>query len=456
MKLEKIANDLMEKIKKLEADRTTLHCSFNLRDESVQAELRLSSGWSLHRPVDQIQFPKNLTPAPYYRSRCSDGTMRDDNGQIVDDPAGDLWREMQRHADAIRTVAHIKTGKNAGTIKINDRKKTGPAERAEAKNQFIIASCRQFLADYKVAAAKSNIKKIDQQIAALQAQQKALLPALRKSNSEFCAARKNAKTEQGKKNAAALISGRFWEADETAIKGYFHPPFDKNYLADVSEKWRAALFLECESISYKNYSGDWRHKLGGTGRGYLCGIDDNGDEWGFIVRNLPQSSDNYGNSALDNTVEEAMAEVFQINKCDLAKCTRQGDLLFCTAEIRKEDSPEHCAHCGKPMDQHVTVKINMGPRWEDNVDMWMDTIRCFDSEYADEYRPRIIKAPVLKTADQWEPRTGHILASTSLKHNGVYFCAANEITVTHTSHASLMLPAGEYRLYMSRMADDKD
>lgn len=440
MKTEKIANDLVEKIKKLAADKNTLHARFDLHDESIQAELRLSARWSLHRPVDLIQYPKNLSPTPYYRSICSDGTMRDDNNQIVNDPAGDLWREMWAHANAIRTVAHIKTGKNEATIKINERKKTGPAERAEAKNQFIIASCRQFLADYKAAASKSNIKKIDKAIADIQAQQKALLPALRKSNSEFCAARKNAKAEQGKKNAAALVSGRFWEADETAIKGYFHPPFDKNYLADVSEKWRAALFLECQSISFKGYNGDWRHKLGGTGRGYLCGIDDNGDEWGFIINNLPQSSDNYGNSALDNTVEEAMANVFQISEADLPKCTRQGDLLFCQTVIPGERTV--CRHCGY---KYHSDYVAIGKAYPCGCDPKYDVAS-----------PETIPAPVLKPAEQWEPRTGHILASSSLKHNGVYFCADNDITVTHTSHASVTLPAGEYRLYMSRMADDRD
>lgn len=438
MKTEKIANDLREKIKKLEADRTTLHCRFELRDESVQAELRLSANWTIHRPVDQIQFPKNLTPMPYYRSRCSDGTIRDNNNQIVDYPSGILWHDMQAHADAIRTVAHIKTGKNAATIKINERKKTGQTERAEAKNQFIIASCRQFLADYKSAASKSNIKKIDKQIADIQAQQKALMPALRKSNSEFCAARKNAKTEQGKKNAAALISGRFWEADETAIKGYFHPPFDKNYLADVSEKWRAALFLECESISFKGYNGDWRHKLGGTGRGYLCGIDDNGDEWGFVVRNIWQSSDSFGNSALEGTVEGAMTIVFNITKSDLAKCTRQGDLLFCPAEIPGERTV--CSHCRRP--------------WEPFKNSSGD-ITCKHC-FVPIAEPKTLPPVEVKPADQWEPRTGHILTSSSLKHNGVYFCAENDIVATHTSHPSVTLPAGEYRLYMSQMADDQD
>lgn len=38
-------------------------------------------------------------------------------------------------------------------------------------------------------------------------------------------------------------------------------------------------------------------------------------------------------------------------------------------------------------------------------------------------------------------------------YNGVYFRADSEITVSHTSHATVTLPAGEYRLYMSSEPD---
>jgi hypothetical protein len=417
MKSENLAKKITEKINVLTDDRKTVISGFRIIDESVQAELRLSASWSIRRPVDEIQYPKDLSGK-----------------------AGELWSGMSRLAWEITKTVKLLSGKNEATLKINSKKKTGPSERTEAKNQFIIASGKQFLADYKSATSKSNIKMIDKKIADLQGQQKALLPELRKSNSDFCAQRKNAKTEQGKKNAAALISGRFWEADETAIKGYFHPPFDKNYLADVSEKWRAALFVECQSVSYKRYSGDWGHKLAGTGSGYLCGIDDNGDEWGFEVH-IGQGHDNFGDALLEGTVEQAMSNVFGIAKADLDKCTRQGDLLFCPTTIRKEDSPEYCKNCGYARDKHIEKE---------------GRVLCSQYGWSKQYYPIISKALVLTSANQWEPRSAHIITSPSLKHNGVYFCAENDITVTHTSHASVTLPAGEYRLYMSQHADDQD
>ena len=372
MKSEKLSQQIIEKIHGIENDGTIVNASFKIIDSSVKAELRLSATWTIRRPVDEIQYPKDLSGN-----------------------AGELWNSMSALAGEITKTSKLLEGKNAATIKIN---KNG---QAEAKNQFIIAAGRQFLADYKKTASKSAIKLIDKKIADLQAQQKALLPAIRKCNSEFCAERKNAKIEQGKINAAALSSGRFWEADDTAIKQYFRPQFAKNYLADVSKKWRAALFLECVEISYKGYNSSCHHKLHGTGRGYLCGIDDNGDDWGFIVNNLSQSYDDYSNAALDFTVEDAMSNVFSIDKTDLDKCTRQGDLLFCPVKTKTEDSPE----------------------------------------------------PFLTSADQWEPRAAHLITSPTLQHNSVYFCADNDIIVQHTSHAAVILPAGDYQLYMSADAD---
>lgn len=441
MNTKKQAEKIIEKIKSLTTGNVThpVLASFEITDDSVQAELRLRAHWEVWKQVDHINYPKDLS-----------------------DQAGDLWGQMsvkKYEIDKIRRMVkrnypESERGWENTIIKINAKNKNGEEKRSEAKAAWIVEAGKQFLIDYKRVTSKKHLASIRNQIINLQSQQKALLPALRKSNSEFCAARKNAKTEQGKKNAAALISGRFWEADETAIKGYFHPPFNKNYLADVSEKWRAALFLECESISYKSYNGDWRHKLGGTGRGYLCGIDDNGDEWGFVVRDLPQSSDNYGNSTLDNTVEEAMSNVFGISTNNLQKCTRQGDLLFCPVEIRKTESPEHCARCGETREKHhATHETWHG--WEGGEKI-RDYLACYYEGNTDEYTPHIHKAPVLNPADQWEPRTAHIITSHSLKHNGVYFSAEDDIEVLHTSHHSVTLPAGEYRLYMSRMADDRD
>lgn len=400
-----------EKIKGLLADKSQVIATYATHDTSVQAELRLSAEWQISVPVDSINYPRNL------------------------DPAGDMghWNEMARIDWEIRKAAMLLLRTIPTThIKISEKRKNGYELRARAKTEWIAKTGAQFLADYKAVTKKRNLAAVRKQINALQSQQKAILPELRAANSAYVLARKNAKAEQTAKNAEALKSGRFWEADKDALKGYFHPPFDKNYLADVSEKWRAALFLECKSSSYKNYSGNWGHKLVGTGYGYLCGIDDNGDEWGFVVSGLPQSHDEYCDAKLDTTVEEAMAEVFEINSRLLEKCTRQGDLLFCPVKIPTETKTV-CALCGS--------------KWEPDEDG-----RCSCGSWSGD----TIKAPTLKSAETWTPREAHDISSKSLRHNGRYFTADDEITITHTSHTTVMLPAGEYRLYMSRMAQDED
>lgn len=238
------------------------------------------------------------------------------------------------------------------------------------------------------------------------------------------------------------------EADKEALKGYFHPPFDKNYLADVSERWRAALFIECESINYKDYNGNWRHKLGGTGRGYLCGIDDNGDEWGHRVEGLPQGRDDHDNLSLDSTVEEAMAILFGIRAAALAECTRQGDLLFCPAKIPSENKVI-CERCGMPESQHFASKLDL----DSERGIYEDYLACYCAGSYERYSPRTIKAPVLEPEEKWTPRESHDITSPSLQRNGRYFRADHQITVSHTSHPTVVLPPGEYRLYALRVED---
>lgn len=368
-KLEKRAQAITEKIKKITSDKTAAVAVFSRRDNSVQAELRLEASWNISYPVDEIGYPKNL----------------------AGDYNNPLWLQMRDIASAIRRAAALKTGRCDTKLQINERTKTGPERRAEAKNNFIIEAGNAFLADYRAVTGKRAVAAIRKTITDLQAQQKALLPQLRAVNAAYLAGKKTEKQAQADKNAEALKSGRFWDADKETLKGYFHPPFDKNYLADVSEKWRAALFLECKSVSFKTYSGSWGHKLAGTGRGFLCGIDDNGDEWGHRANSLPQSHDQFGDAGLDSTVEEAMAELFDISKNELAKCYRQGDLLFCPAPIPPE--------------------TKMIP------------------------------------AEKWAIRESHELWSPGLNHNGTYFKSNREILVSHTSHADVILPPGEYELH---------
>jgi|GEM_PF-2466728 len=393
--------------------------SYHPYDNSIQAEVRLGVRWDITIMVDTINYPNSM----------------DEHGLIH-------WSALRRMDRAIESIARLAGDHPETTIKINARTKNAAEKRSEAKTLWLIEQGKKFLAAYRKATAKSNLARARKQIAGLQAQQKPLISQLRAANSAYLAGKRTEREDQKARNAEALKTGRFWEADHQTLKDYFHPPFARNYVAGVSERWRAALVLECKSHSYKTAYGNWGHKLVGTGRGYLCGIDDNGDEWGHVINDLPQSHDDHGNALLDTTVEEAMAEIFRIGKNDLDKCTRQGDLLFCPATI-PTDARVFCSNCGRPKSEHYPSKTRDGFEW----------LACYYAGNLEQYQEHIAKAPVLTPAGEWEPRESHRITSNTLSHNGVYFRADSEITVSHTSHATVTLPAGEYRLYMSSEPD---
>jgi len=317
--------------------------------------------------VDQIHYPKCL---------AGSGT-------------NPLWAEMGDITHEIRIAAQISRGSDELREKINLKTKLGPALRTAAREKFEIATGNQFLAEC-VAVAKKQIPAIRAKISALQVQQKTLLPKLRLANVEYLTDRKKKKAELQAQDAAALASGEFWTATPEAIKSYFHPPFSKNYLADVSAPWRAALFLECESSGWKAGKGDWRHKLVATGRAYLCGIDDNGDEWGYHIR-LRLNYDQFGDMQLCATVDEAVMELFHAPADALVAAQRQGDLLFCPAPIPP----------------------------------------------GTEMRPQ----------EKWEIRESHEVWSPGLRRNGNYLQSNRDIVITHTSHEMLVLPPGSYQLH---------
>lgn len=363
-----------KKIAEEEANKVFAN-KYSFSDFSVQATLKLSTTWNIELAVDYIHFPKQLS-----------------GGNI------ELWKKMVELEREIRDIADVKTGRAALTEKISSKTKAGPDQRKELEKEFRIKAGNFFLSDCQ--AAKKQTKKLNKKIAALQAQQKALLPRLRKANSEYLSERRVEKAETARRNAGILASGEFWKADKDALKNYFHPPFDKNYLVDISERWRAALYLELELSSYKNsYGGGWRHKLTATGDAYLCGIDDNGDEWGHHVSIWDYMSINeYGDIEIDSaSVELAMAELFDLPSRMIASCQRQGDLLFCPANI-----PE-------------------------SIEM-----------YAQEY---------------WNVRESHEIWSPGLQRNEHYFRSSQEIVMSHTSHEPLYLPAGSYQLYTLQVAD---
>ncbi len=372
-----------EKIRAIIQARTPVISSYRTEDTSVQAELRLSAEWSIRLPLDEIHYPKRLGPSP--------------NSVSVDsqDPWHRMWR-LAAEAQHVASLVSVRTGTTV--ISINAKTKTGPERRAEAKATWEAETGKRFLVDYKAATGKCKLAAARKRITEIQAEQKALLPQLREINSRYLAGKREQRESQATINTEALKSGQFWLASKDALKDYFHPPFGKNFLADVSERWRAALFLECESESYKRYNDEWGHKLVGTGRGYLCGIDDNGDEWGHRVNDLYQGYDEFGSRRPEGTVEEAMSILFDISQSWLKACERQGDLLFCRDAVIPED---------------VTLTHEA----------------------------------------TWTPRESHKMTSPSLRHNGRYFAAEDPITITHTSHATVTLPAGSYELYPLQVRD---
>lgn len=354
-----------------------VYAEYDLQDNSVQAELRHSAHHSVCVAVDEIHIPK-----------CLDRNAPDETRE--------LWREMRSLDSKIRHTAERWRDNRFLTLKANARSQTGQAKRQAAYLEFGIEQGQAFLSALKKATSKRNLEAARREISRLQQEQKNLLPALRRANSEYLAERKQAKAEEHRRNTEALESGRFWEASRDALKDYFHPPFKKNHLADVSERWRACLFVECESTSWKA-GRDWRHKMVGTERAYLCGIDDNGDEWGHEC-SVHQHVDQHGNLAIEGEVEQAMAELFEISSHKLSRCSRQGDLLFCPVQI-----PE-------------------------NTELYPQD-------------------------EPWEVMESHTVSAPGLLRNGRHFRAESDITITHTSHHPITLPAGSYRLYTLQAVD---
>jgi hypothetical protein len=352
-----------------------LKCSYQITDSSVQAEIRLWVEWSIRLPVDAIGYPKSLGPetAP--------------------------WPKMRALQYAINGIARIKSRNQARAEKINIRRQNGAALREAAATRIRIEEAATFLPAHR--SALRRIPALNRKITALQAEQKILLPEMRRANSEYFQIRKVEKTTRARADTDALASGKFWEASKEAVKNYFHPPFARNYLADVSAQWRAALYTEMGSTAWKAGKGDWRHKNTGTGYGYLCGIDDNGDEWGHHVDLSGRlRRDSYGDYGYVATVEQAMGELFGLRSlAELEAATRQGDLLF----VPEKEIP-------------ADVELRAQP-------------------------------------EPWTVRESHTVASPGLRRDGRWFAADAEIVVEHTSHHPVVLPPGKYRLYALPVAD---
>jgi hypothetical protein len=137
-----------------------------------------------------------------------------------------------------------------------------------------------------------------------------------------------------------------------------------------------------------------------------------------------------------------MAILFAIPADKLASCVRQGDLLFRPVTIITQERTT-CRHCGRAEQDHV--------REDDSK--YGPSLHCFAGGW-DRYEAHTVRPPVLEAETEWEIAESHRAASPSLRHNGRYFAATDPIEITHTSHAAVTLPAGEYRLYQLQVAGD--
>lgn len=375
-----------------ERKRTDVVAFFAIRDNSVTTQLRLDLEMGYRIRPDQIKYPRDLS------------------GQ---NPAARTLREFEIEIDRCARLYYYT---ESYRLSANSRTKTGDQQRTAAIAAFRLVSGNEFV---RRSPGKKAIAAAWAKIRDLQARQKALIPKIRATNAGIVAGRKA--TAQQKRDA--LTAGRFWECDAKTLKNYFHPPFAAKALVDVSEKWRAALFVETESTNVSNTRGQYWHKSEPTDQAWLCGIDDNGDEWGF---NPSRSHDRFD---FDDTVETAMAAAFGVSIYELPRCTRQGDLLFCPVSIPATQQTV-CSLCGRP--------------WEP-VDINPVETRCSWCQYGLEHR---VEPPTLTPqTEPWEIRESHTVASDGLERNGRYFRSPSTITVTHTSHAPVTLDPGEYRLY---------
>jgi|GEM_PF-5415148 len=228
---------------------------------------------------------------------------------------------------------------------------------------------------------KSRVRKI----ATLQRRQSEIIREIRRLNGAVVVERRRAAKAHREAEKEALAAGRFWECSEQTLKNYFSVPFRKRKLVDVSERHRAALFLD---LDYEGYGVG----LQPSGVAHLCGIDDNGEEWGF--RLLVYRS-------YDVTVVDAMMTCWGVRRDIIERATRQGEILI----------------------------------WSENIP---DDVRL---ESAD---------------DEHDIAPSHTVRSETLQINGEYFYATTPIIVEHPTHAAIWLQPGSYRYASHDMSADID
>jgi len=259
------------------------------------------------------------------------------------------------------------------TLTTGDKQSDRLNSKSEVKRRKFVAAhirtCRKLQ-----RALKAVTPAVIAKVADLQKRHAEIIKEIRKINSEALTTHKKAASAAREAEKQALTDGRFWECSENTLKNYFNVPFDRRKLLDVSEQFRAALFVELEYGGY------------GTGivpthRAYLCGIDDNGEEWGFRL----EASWDY-----NDKVADAMAVLWEVPKTIIEKSFRQGEIIF----------------------------------WPDQFPVGITMQPAEDWQIAPSH---VITSPSLRRS-----RVSYIYSD-------------DPITVTHPTHKPLILPAGEYR-----------
>lgn len=342
---------LRESTRKIDKKQTTelLNCALHLLSlADVEIEDRVTFLAVTYRPklrYDRLRLQEIRNPAA--------------------EPLGIEFRKLQNE---INSLAHGE--------RVSDRV---DSRNDSIRAQWLLDKIPAIMAAHKALARTTKSRQ--RRIAKLQSRQGGVVMEIRALNSAWFQAKRAAVQSEKR----ALEEGRFWECRESLLKNYFRVPFDKRKLIDVSSQHRAALFVECILDEY-TYT---YKKLVAGNRAYLCGIDDNGEEWGFVLR---------GHWDYDDTVTEAMAVAWEVDMSVVKKSRRQGELLFYPCNI-----PE-------------------------GID--------------------------LEAEAEWQVAPSHTMKSATLSHNGDYFSSREEVVVEHPTHAPVVLPAGEYRVYAHEMDPD--
>lgn len=380
MKPYKTIKGAQNRIKKMVDDNPHLFISVYIDDISTQKEIRLTSHIHIRYQADQIKSKKDMNESGY-------------------------GIDFKKISEKIFQLSLLKYHTETFKHPTPSRSKSALVERKQLIDTYTLDFYNRALKE--ISAARIKAKALPRQISALQDEQKELLKLIRESNSKYLAQRKAEKQAIAERNTQAIADGKFWKCTADFLKVYFQPPFSKNHYAGVSRQHRAALFIECRTGSYKGSNG-WYHRMEPSGLVYLCGIDDNGDEWGHIIDMSYymeiESTDGYGNPRYSFefcSIEDVMGHMFGVHPDNIDYGYRQGDVFLLPVS---------------PLEYGL-----------ENVE-W----KKIDCGYEDILESHTIN--------------GYNIESC-VKSDYKYYRCKSLITLTHTSHQTVMAPPGNYRLH---------